>query len=102
MSGQKPNYTITNQWYEGDFNKGEAVYFFTEIWGLKPLMRGHEEARACFGSFEVRDRHVVHAFYAGDNRWWNAEETYDTGSNDSHMLDDVRYLIEGNVDFLVC
>jgi hypothetical protein len=103
MSNQKtPNYTITRQWYEGDFENGEAVYFFTETFGLKSLMQGNSEARACFGSFEVRGRYVVHAFYAGDNLNWTEEETYCTGSNDSHMLDDIRYLLEGNVDFVVC
>ena len=96
----KRNFLITRQWYEGNFAAGEPVYFFTEFWGLKPFMQGHDNARACFGDFEVRGRHVVHAFYAGDNRFWTEEETYNTGSNDSHMLDDVcGYLINGNVDF---
>lgn len=95
------NWTITAQWYEGNFDSGEPVYYYSKIYGLKRYMQGYSQAVACFGTFEVQGRHIVHSFYAGDNRSWTKEETFDDGHNDSHMLDDILYfLMKGNVEFV--
>lgn len=90
---------ITKQWYEGIYEVGEPIYFITQFFGLKPAMRGHNEAVADFGRFIVVGRHVIHEFYAGANDRWTAEEVFNTGSNDSHMLDDLGRLLKGEVEF---
>lgn len=95
------NWTITKQWYEGNYEAGEPVYFFTEIYGLKAAMKGHETAVANFGLFEATGRRIVHCFFAGDKRYWSREEVFNSSGNDSHMLDDVNlFLIPGNVEFV--
>jgi hypothetical protein len=84
----KQNHSIVAQWQDGE----DVVYDYRKIWGIKSLMKGHQEVRAAFGQFEVSGRYVIHSVYNGD-----LDNGYDEFESISELIDDLNDLKNGRL-----